>query len=50
VTVIGTPQTQQSIYFSLLDIGYEMIRIPAEYPSPDEPGYENLAPFLKAKL
>lgn len=45
---IGTPQTEESIYFKLAESGsHTLYRVPAEYPDPeDEVAMRNLAPFL----
>lgn len=50
VTIIGTPQTQASVYFTLADNGYEMMRIPSRYPALNNPHINTLAPFLLRKL
>lgn len=47
ITLIGTPQTDNSIYFAANELGYEMIRVPAEYPNPEDEYYDTIAPFLK---
>jgi len=46
--LIGTPQTEDSIYFKLAETGkYEIHRIPSEYPDiMDEAEMKGLAPFL----
>jgi predicted phage terminase large subunit-like protein len=50
VTIIGTPQTEDSIYFKLAT-QYETMRIPAEYPDPDvEKSMKFLAEFLRDDL
>lgn len=48
----GTPQTTQSVYFKLArEMGYRLIRIPAEYPDPEEErATEYLADWLKDDL
>lgn len=45
---IGTPQTEESIYFKLAALSsYTLYRVPCEYPDPeDETAMRNLAPFL----
>jgi len=45
---IGTPQTEESVYFKLAnENGYTLYRVPCEYPDPaDEIAMSNLAPFL----
>ena len=50
VIVIGTPQTQESIYFSLLEVGYEMMRLPSRYPELNNEHIDTLAPFLLKRL
>ena len=47
ITLIGTPQTSDSIYFAASELGYDLLRVPAEYPSEDDEYYDSLAPFLK---
>ncbi len=46
--VIGTPQTQDSVYYKMVKSGsYTMHRVPAEYPNPeDEEQMRNLANFM----
>lgn len=46
--MIGTPQTEDSIYFKLADTGkYTLYRIPSEYPDlMDDLEMKGLAPFL----
>lgn len=50
ITLIGTPQTGESIYYSAQDLGYEMIRVPAEYPELDDEDIDSIAPFLLERL
>lgn len=50
VTIIGTPQTEESIYFNLEAKGYEMIRVPAEYPALEDPNLRTIANFLVEDL
>lgn len=50
VIVVGTPQTQESIYFALAKEGYEMFRLPSRYPSLDNEHLDTLAPFLLKRL
>lgn len=50
ITLIGTPQTEESIYFTASALGYEMIRVPAEYPETTDENYDTIAPFLKEAL
>lgn len=47
ITLIGTPQTTDSIYFAAADLGYELIRVPAEHVAPDDENYGTIAQFLK---
>jgi len=50
--VIGTPQTNESVYWWMKDTGnYTLYRIPSEYPDPyDENAMRDLAPFLLEDL
>lgn len=50
VIVVGTPQTQQSLYFQLSEEGYEMFRLPSRYPTLDNEHLDTLAPFLLKRL
>lgn len=50
ITLIGTPQTEESVYFSSAALGYTMIRVPAEYPSLDDENIDTIAPFLLSKI
>lgn len=50
VIIIGTPQTQESLYFVLASSGYEMFRLPSRYPSLDNEHLDTLAPFLLKRL
>lgn len=50
VIIIGTPQTQESIYFKLMDIGYEMMRLPSRYPDLSNEYVDSLAPWLLKEL
>jgi len=50
VVILGTYQSQESIYKELEKGGYEVFIVPAEYPN-DESLYEHrLAPYLAARL
>ena len=50
VTAVGTPQTQDSVYFRLADLGYDLIRVPAEFPELDDENLGTLASFLRERL
>ena len=50
VIIIGTPQTQESLYFTLANTGYEMFRLPSRYPGLDNEHLDTLAPFLLKRL
>jgi len=50
VTLIGTPQTQESIYFAAEELGYEMIRVPARYPALDDEFIDTIPTFLRDKI
>lgn len=51
IMFLGTPQTEQSIYFEKLDARYCIRRWPARYPDPNESAQmQNLAPKLAEDL
>jgi hypothetical protein len=50
VIYLGTPQTEESIYDKLADMGYEKYIIPARYPANIEKYKGYLAPFIIKKL
>ena len=50
ITLIGTPQSDESIYFTAADLGYDMIRVPAEFPSQTDENIDTIAPFLRVEM
>ncbi len=50
VVILGTYQSQESIYKELEKGGYEVFIIPAEYPSNQDLYEHRLAPYLAARL